>query len=135
MARPRAPIDVAEVERLASLGLTHAQICAALGIHPETLRRRRKDGEALDAALARGRATGTAEVASALFEKATGGDLRAQMFYLKTRAGWTEPQARPHYSSDPLENDDTTRAIDSLAQRPIPIWQRRPAFRYVKSTK
>ena len=131
MARPLAPIDVAEVERLASLGLTHAQICGALGIHTETLRRRRKDCEALDAALARGRATGTAEVAGALFKKATGGDLRAQMFYLKTRAGWSESGPRPH-AVDPLKNDDSTRAVDNLWRKPTPVWRRKPGVRYAR---
>ena len=111
MARPRIPIDTAEIERLASCGLTDAQICAALSVHPETLRRRKRDSAEFVDALTRGRARGTAAVASALYDKAVAGDLKAQMFFLKTRAGWTEPNARP-YSVSPFNEDDVLRNLE-----------------------
>ena len=110
MARPRIPIDTAEVERLASCGLTDVQICAALSVHPETLRRRKRDSVEFLDALTRGRARGTAAVASALYEKAIMGDFKAQMFFLKTRAGWTEPDSRP-YSVSPFDEDDVLRNL------------------------
>ena len=105
MSRPLIPIDAAEVERLASCGLTDVQIAAALSIHPETLRRRKRDAIEFADALTRGRARGAGAVASALYEKAIAGDLKAQMFFLKTRAGWTEPNLRSSGVS-PFKEDD-----------------------------
>ena len=90
MARPRIAIDVAEVERLASLGMTQAQIARALGISTDTLERRKQEREDVQQALARGRATGEAEVAEALKKQALEGNVRAQIFYLRCRAGWRE---------------------------------------------
>lgn len=129
MARPRIPIDAAEVERLASCGLTLVQICDALAVHPETLRRRRRDYLEFADALARGRARGTAAVASALFEKATAGDLKAQIFFLKARAGWSEPDHRaswvsPYKEEDPLQDGQ----LEALNQRlGLPLHQHNPA--------
>ena len=114
VARPRIPIDASEIERLASCGLTDAQICAALSVHSETLRRRKRDSVEFAAALTRGRARGTAAVASALYDKAITGDLKAQMFFLKTRAGWTEPDSRP-FAVSPFEKEDVLRDMQAKA--------------------
>ena len=60
------------------------------GISTPTFYRRRLDCEAFACALKKGRAEGIKEVANALFEKALGGDTAAAIFFLKTRAGWSE---------------------------------------------
>lgn len=106
MARPRIPLDLDEIERLASCGLTDAQSCAALSIHPDTLRRRKRESDDFHAALLRGRARGHAAVASALYDKAVGGDFKSQVFYLKARAGWSEPERRMNHVS-PYREEDT----------------------------
>ncbi len=107
MARPRIPIDLSEVERLAARGLSKRQICAALGISPDTLARRVTDDRTVTEALLRGRARGLADVASALFDKALAGDVAAQRFYLASRGGWELPTPRhtpqPNYD-DRLDN-------------------------------
>lgn len=103
MARPRLTIPLDEVERLAARGLDKRQICHALGISPDTLWRREADDKRVTEALERGRARGLADVASALFERALSGDTRAQIYYLRSRGGWTEPAPR---SSDAPSRDD-----------------------------
>ena len=101
MARPRIDINTAEVARLASLGLNQAKIARALGISTDTLERRKQDDEAVRLALDQGRATGEAEVAEALKKQALNGNVRAQIFYLRCRADWSEAQARP-YAVEPF---------------------------------
>ena len=96
MGRPRIEIPIAEVERMAALGMNQTQIARALGISPDTLERRKADTEAVRAALDRGRACGIDLVAGALFESAVAGNVRAQIFYLKANAGWSETRHRPH---------------------------------------
>ena len=114
MARPRIEIDVAEVERLAKIGLNETQIALALGCSPDTLRRRKRESEALMIALDRGKHQGIAEVAGALFKKAMDGDVRAMKLYLNSRAGW----ARPEWPEAP-----------SLAERQADRMLRRRDFR------
>jgi hypothetical protein len=113
MARPRIPIDVEVVERLARLGLSEVQICNALSISDDTLRRRKKDTEELREALLRGRARGVQEVADALLQQAKKGDVRAQIFFLKARGGWSEPERRPHYI-DPHKGDGRERGVPGV---------------------
>ena len=104
MARPKIAIDVAEVERLAALGLSQAKIARALGVSTDTLERRKKDLLAFRQALERGRAKGEAEAADALRALMLKGDLRAITFYLKSRAGWTEPEKHP-YAVEPFNRE------------------------------
>jgi hypothetical protein len=89
MARPQhQPTDEQrrQVMTLASLGITQDQIASLLRLAPKTLRLRYRNE--LD--------TGTTEanvrVAQSLFNMATkGGNVAAQIFWLKARAGWREP--------------------------------------------
>lgn len=90
MGRPKIKLDVEAVEQLAHLGLNDAQISDALGISADTLRRRKQDSEAVEAALRRGRALAVAAVANALYDNALAGNVRAQIFFLKSRGGWRE---------------------------------------------
>lgn len=92
MGRKRLEIDVAEVVRLASRGLTEEQIAESLGISITTLERRKREGEVFAEAIRRGRALGIAQVANAHFEAALAGNVTAQIFFLKSRAGWKETQ-------------------------------------------
>ena len=80
MGRKRIEFDLEEVERLASMGLSEAQIGDALRVSVSTLGRRKQDSEGFAEALRRGRARGIAEVANAFFENALGGSVPAQIF-------------------------------------------------------
>ena len=74
-----------DIERLAAQGLSTKQIAHCLGIARSTLYRRRKTDCDISDALKRGRANGLAVVANALFESAVGGNVTAQIYFLKAR--------------------------------------------------
>lgn len=79
-------IDNAQVEILASRGLTLEQISNSLGIATSTLCLRKSEEAELSEAIKRGRATGIKMVSNALFESAMSGNVAAQIFFLKNRA-------------------------------------------------
>jgi predicted transcriptional regulator len=85
-------IDLARVESLAAQGLTEGQIADALGISPRTLTNRKSDSADFAEAIKRGKAKGIAVVTSKLMEQVKGGNVTAMIFFLKTRAGWSERQ-------------------------------------------
>jgi hypothetical protein len=72
------------VTALCACGTRLALIASHIGIDTKTLRRHfRKE-------LAEGRQDANALVARSLFDQAIGGCITAQIFWLKTRAGWRE---------------------------------------------
>ena len=83
--------DVLEAaEESAARGLSESQVADALGVSRATLLRRKKDDEAFDAAIKRGKARGIQLISNALFEAAIEGSVPAMIFYLKARAGWSD---------------------------------------------
>lgn len=88
--KPRKTINLAEVERLASLGLTREQIATSLGVSESTFYNRMRDEEAFAEAVKRGEALGISTVASKLMEQINEGNTTAMIFFLKSRAGWRE---------------------------------------------
>jgi len=84
-----------EVVKLhAMIGTRQEVIADILDIDPKTLRKHyRKE---LDHSLAQA----NAQIGGHLFNKAKGGDTAAQIFWMKTRAGWREKQEIDHTSSD-----------------------------------
>jgi hypothetical protein len=92
--RPRAeltPDQVAEVETLAAV-LNQDQICDYLGIPTRTFRAIMQRDEHVSAAYKKGRAKAIGRVSQSLLQNATDGNTTAQIFYLKTQAGWRESQ-------------------------------------------
>lgn len=90
MGRKKIEIDVNEVERLAGLGLTHAEICLCLGISERTLRYRKRQSADFAAAIENGRARAAQQVSNKLFERCMAGDLGAIVWYEKTRRGMSD---------------------------------------------
>lgn len=90
--KPKIELDIAKVEELAGLGLTKEEIALSLGVSYNTLNRRAKESEDVDTAKKRGRASANIKVAGALMKSIEEGNVTAIIFYLKTRAGWTEKQ-------------------------------------------
>lgn len=88
--KPEKEIDLEEVERLASSGLTQEQIAAALGIGQTTLYKRKRESADFEDAIKRGQAKGISAVANKLYEKAMSGDVASLIFFLKARGGWKE---------------------------------------------
>lgn len=85
---------IALVERLAGEGATRAQVAGALKIDRSTLREIMKRQPAADEAYERGKAADELLIANKLREQALGGNLTAQIFYLKGRHGWREGAER-----------------------------------------
>ena len=85
-----AALDLEKIEDLAAKGLTLEQIAAALSIDVRTLYNHRKKFREVGEAINRGAANGIATIANKLFEAAKNGNVTAQIFYLKARAGWRD---------------------------------------------
>lgn len=68
----------------AMVGTPQEDIAKVIGVDPKTLRKYYRDE--LDLALAKANAT----IGGSLFNKAKNGDTSAQIFWLKTRAGFKE---------------------------------------------
>ena len=73
------------VQSMAAVGIPHDLIARVIGVSGKTLRKHCR--EELDLAEAKA----NAEVAGFLFNSAKSGNVAAQIFWLKTRAGWKEP--------------------------------------------
>lgn len=76
-----------QAEELAGYGLSMPQIGAVLGFSERTLHQRKRDNDALGAALERGRAKAAAIVGKALFQRAKDGDVPAIRWWEMTREG------------------------------------------------
>jgi hypothetical protein len=100
MARKAFVVDDAmraQVRYLAGVGVRQDDIAKIIGCAPKTLRKRFRDE------LDRGGAEANATIAGYLFAAAKGGNVVAQIFWLKTRANWREQKA----ADDPIPGTDT----------------------------
>lgn len=80
-----------QVEAMAAYGIPEWDIARVIGVDPKTLRKHYSEE------LATGHVRANARVADTLFKKATSPDLtapsvNAAIFWLKCRAGWSEPR-------------------------------------------
>lgn len=94
--RPHEPTPEGRklVEVHATVGTDQETIAKLIGIDPTTLRLHYRDE--LDLATAKANAV----IGGALFNKAKGGDTAAQIFWMKTRAGWREVVRNEHTGAD-----------------------------------
>jgi hypothetical protein len=95
---PRKPFVVNEtvrekVRHLAGVGVRQDDIARIIGCAPKTLRKRCRDD------LDRGVAEANAMVSGSLFAAAKGGNVVAQIFWLKTRAHWRDRAAQSDAAS------------------------------------
>jgi DNA-binding transcriptional ArsR family regulator len=72
------------VQTLAAVGITYEDIASKLDISADTLTKHYK------AELINGRVDANANIGQKLYQQANGGNTQAQIFWLKTRAGWSE---------------------------------------------
>lgn len=91
--KPKIPIDLKEVERLASLGLTLEEIATGLGCSYETLNNRSKENTDIKEAIKRGRLKSAEHVVNKLMEQIDQGNVTATIFYLKAKCGWRDKDA------------------------------------------
>jgi hypothetical protein len=83
--------QLTELEALSTY-LSLEQTADYLGICRKTLLRIRQENPKIDALYKKGRAKGIGTVAQSLIKKAMEGNVTAQIFFLKTQAGWHETQ-------------------------------------------
>ena len=84
-----------KVRHLAGLGVPQDDIARIVQCSPKTLRKRCRDD--LDC----GAAEANAIVSGCLFAAAKGGNITAQIFWLKSRARWRERDASDHRTATP----------------------------------
>ena len=97
-------------------GIQSEAICLVIGVSGKTLRKHYR--AELDTAVTRANAM----VASSLYMKAIKGNVVAQIFWLKTRAGWKEPEriqvqhsgAIGHYDLTKLSTDEIREIVAKL---------------------
>lgn len=82
--------QIQEVEMLAGLGLTKYLIQNYFGYSSETWIKAEKRNPLLKKAFRKGQAKTIARVSGKLYDLILAGNITAIMFYLKTRAGWSE---------------------------------------------
>lgn len=124
--RPWVDVDLEEVERLASRGLTHEQVAQCLGIATSTLQSRKKQSAAFAEALTRGRAKGIKEISNKFYEMAMEGNVTAAIFWLKNMAGWSDRHELTGKDGGPIEVKETkmlTVVGVMPAERPEPAYQ------------
>ena len=93
------PQQKAEIETLAAV-LTTEQIADYFGIGKTTFFEILDRDPEVSELYKKGRAKAVGFVAQNLIQKARDGDLGAQIFYLKTQAGWKDTTAIQHTSPD-----------------------------------
>jgi hypothetical protein len=117
--RKRIEIDLREVERLGGLGLSEAQICDSIGISDETLRTRKNESLDFRVALKRGKAKANGQVANWLYKNCRQGNVTAQIWWEKTRAGHTDKIELSGSTDKPLFNPDTVAAFAAGSKRDL----------------
>jgi hypothetical protein len=114
MARPKARIDLEELEKLCAMQCTDEEIAGYFGVSARTMRRRRKVrgfGEAME----RGRAKGRLSVRRQLFKLANNGNLGATIFLAKNLLGYRDVVAAEH--SGPAGGPMEISLADVLRER------------------
>lgn len=99
------PETTAQVEALSGYGIRHDEIAIYLGIDAKTLRKHYR--EQLD----KGVVKANVGVARALHKNATEGNVTAQIFWLKARAGWRD---KPE---DETRESDLSEKLSELINR------------------
>jgi hypothetical protein len=130
------PAQRRQVEALAAYGIPETDISRVVGIDAKTLRKYYRDELDL------GETKANAQVAGFLFNAAKSGNVTAQIFWLKTRAGWREVPLELKHS---VRTEDLTQLSDqelmdlivemspSVGLEPIRTIEAAPAPRSTKS--
>jgi hypothetical protein len=131
MARPKAKIDVVELEKLCAMQCTDEEIAALFGVSTKTIERRRKV-ERFNDVMEQARAKGRLSVRRNLFRLASNGNVAAAIFLAKNLLGYRDvvanelsgPDGRPiPIDSRPdLSNlsDEELEQLQSFSQKAQP---------------
>jgi hypothetical protein len=89
MARPKAKIDLAELEKLCAMQCTDDEVAAFFGVSTRTIERRRQVKK-FNEVMERARAKGRVSVRRALFRLANNGQIAAAIFLSKNLLGYKD---------------------------------------------
>ena len=102
------PDEIRRCEIYYAYGMTQKEMAALIGVSIATFERRIKDQPELLEGLLKGKAKADTQVIDSLFKNAVKkGNVTAQIFWLKTRRGWSE------HNTD----DDSTKEIRVVFDR------------------
>ena len=110
MGRPKANIDVGEVEKLCALQCTDVEVAAFIGVSVRTLERRKKQ-KAFTEGMERGRAKGRVSVRRHLFAQAAKGNVAAAIFLAKNLLGYRDVLSNEHRVSEGGEFQMIVRSV------------------------
>jgi hypothetical protein len=99
MPRPKAKIDLAELEKLCAMQCTDEEIAAFFGVSTRTVERRRKV-ERFSDVMEQARAKGRVSVRRNLFRLASNGNVAAAIFLAKNLLGYRDVVANEHSGPD-----------------------------------
>lgn len=131
MARPRANIDLVELEKLCTLQCTDEEVASFFGVNKRTIERRRKEAKFRDI-MDNSKAKGRVSVRRALFRLANNGNVAAAIFLAKNLLGYRDVvnnehtglaggpiqlQAKPDYSQ--LSDEELTQ-LRGIAEKTLP---------------
>jgi hypothetical protein len=97
-----------QVEAMAAYGIPEFDIARVVGVDPKTLRKHYRDELDL------GETKANAQVAGYLYNAAKGGNVTAQIFWLKTRAKWRETPVELRHSGSIGRKDLSELSDDEL---------------------
>jgi hypothetical protein len=95
MPRPKAKIDLTELEKLCAMQCTDEEIAAFFDVSTKTIQRRRGTARFSDI-MNRARAKGRVSVRRALFRLAAAGNIAAAIFLSKNLLGYKDIVANEH---------------------------------------
>jgi hypothetical protein len=95
MPRPKAKIDLVELEKLYGLQCTDEEVAAFFGVSPRTIARRKEVKKFADV-IERAKAKGRVSVRRALFRLATNGNIAASIFLAKNLLGYRDVMSNEH---------------------------------------
>lgn len=103
--------EITQIEALAGMGLTQAEVCRIIGVSPTTFIKHQKKNEILNEAVERGRAKTHAVVARELLNRCKDGDVPAIRWFEMTRHGMgekmqTEQKVDMNVSTDSITDDE-----------------------------
>ena len=98
------------VSLMAAIGIPQEDMCPAIGVTRPTLRKHFKEE------LAVGKTKAITQVAGSLMRQALDGNVTAQIFFLKTRAGWKETEVVENkVTVNEQRTEVPDRALDAAA--------------------
>lgn len=117
----KIPLDLKEVERLASIGCTEEQIAQSLGVSRSTISKRKRESATFNTAYRNGRNSCIVTVKNALYESATGDkpNVLAQKTLLERVEG--PAQVEIQGSLDVNNQHNVDQALAALAKAGIDV--------------